>query len=107
MADSVHVCHVPPMFFFFILQTALTTETSAFLKQIMTCQVIKFRVLFVHVFFSLFLMGLNTKRTIICSYRSAFFSLNVDLVFNGFVVQSIVSVTSSFRGQLVKCFTTL
>ena len=31
----------------------------------------------------------------------------VSIVLDNFVVQSIVSLTSSLRGQLVKCFTTL
>ena len=29
------------------------------------------------------------------------------VVFQGLVVQSIVSLTSSLRGQLIKCFTTV
>ena len=33
--------------------------------------------------------------------------VNGMLIFQGPVVQSIVSLTSSLRGQLVKCFTTL
>ena len=36
------------------------------------------------------------------------FIVGVDLyIYQGPVVQSIVSLTSSLRGQLVKCFTTL
>ena len=38
---------------------------------------------------------------------ASLFEISIHIVFLGPVVQSIVSLTSSLRGQLVMCFTTL
>ena len=50
---------------------------------------------------------LTLKKIYIYIYNVLFTNDNVNLEQQGPVVQSIVSLTSSLRGQLVKCFMTL
>ena len=48
---------------------------------------------------------------VLCPFKHVWFDTNIDAIIwvegLGPVVQSIVSLMSSLRGQLVKCFTTL